>query len=366
MNELLEKSKIILVMGSGGVGKTTLAASLGMRAAQQGRRVLVMTIDPSLRLATSLGLSSAAQGPGVVSVGTSTTMGEGSLFAYLLNPEESFRSFVRRSIPDAHLAGRLLNNKLFQQLSTTLSGSQEFSSLERLLEFHGSGQYDLIVLDTPPTQHAVNFLEAPGKLRALFDDSVSKWFLQPAEKQGLFRKVVHRGTLQVLKAMELVTGPDFVDELREFFISAQDLQQAIVHSSCRFEEILGRESTRVLLVASGNKSKNKEVSYLAHELKKRGQGLYGVIVNRCYPSWMEGEGFEEFEGKEMEFSDPRLTDLCRGLSLEYREKISSLQQIQTSLGEGSDFVMVPELRGGVVGQKSLEEFGQILYKSWKR
>lgn len=349
MDELIKNSKVILVAGSGGVGKTTISASLGVVAAQTGRKVLVMTIDPSLRLATSLGLNQDSKD--VVSVD------DNHLFAYLLDSKSSFQSFVKTAIDNPNEAEKLINNKIFKQLSTTLSGSQEFTSLERLAYFHDSGNYDLIILDTPPTQHAIDFLEAPEKLYTLFDDSVLKWFRWPTQNQGLLREIVNRGTKQVFKVFERSTGSDFMNELREFFTNVQVLRQSIIYNSRRAEKVLSDVSTQFILVANGNKSKNRELNLLGQQLKKRGAHLHTVVINKCHPLW--------FNGEEMVFPDSKITELCRGLTLEYMEKNSRLDQIATTLESGSQFVRIPEFDGGVVGRESLEEFAKVLSKNWR-
>lgn len=346
MESLIQSSKVILVMGSGGVGKTTVAASLGVVAAQMGRKVLVMTIDPSLRLATSLGLSRDSKR--VVPVD------KDCLFAYLLDSESSFHSFVRESIDHPDRAKKLLSNKLFKQLSTTLSGSQEFTSLERLVFFHDSNDYDLIILDTPPTQHAIDFLGAPEKLYTLFDDSVSKWFLRPVQDQGPLRRMIHRGTERVFKTFEMATGAEFVNELREFFISVHGLRKSITRISRQAESILSDESTQFILVTSGNQSKDREVNHCVQQLKDRNLHLKAIVVNKCHPPW--------FNGEEMVFSDPEITELCKELSLEYMGKNSYLDQMQRT----TPLVKVPEFKGDIVGLESLESFSRILLENWEK
>ena len=146
-------------MGSGGVGKTTLSASFAVAAAKMGRRVLVMTIDPSRRLKVALGIESRGSAT-ITRVPNQNYQGE--IFALLLDAESIFREFITSSSTDATVAGRLLKNRLYKELSTTLSGSQEFTSLLQLSKIATDERFDLIILDTPPAQHAIDFLEAPG------------------------------------------------------------------------------------------------------------------------------------------------------------------------------------------------------------
>lgn len=159
MNNWLSKTKILVCVGTGGVGKTTVAASLGIAAAKKGLNVLVLTIDPAKRLAQALGLNSEKTGD----VFVPDQNFKGKLFAGIIDPEASFSEFVKYNSSDKNKAETLLNNTLFKQLSTNLSGSQEFTSLDRLYRAVNSNKYDLVILDTPPAQNAMDFFKAPEK-----------------------------------------------------------------------------------------------------------------------------------------------------------------------------------------------------------
>lgn len=185
MDDLIKRNKIIVCAGSGGVGKTTVSAALGVRAAELGLRVLVLTIDPAKRLATSLGLV-----PGQADeVKVQNFDCDGALFAAAIDPEKIFGEFIKASAKNPEAAERLLRNRLYKQLATTFSGSQEFTSLERLAVAAESASYDLVILDTPPAQHALEFLEAPAKIYALFQDSITKWFVGGGQSSGLFQNL---------------------------------------------------------------------------------------------------------------------------------------------------------------------------------
>lgn len=213
MRDLLAQAKILICVGSGGVGKTTVSSAIALKAAQMGRRVLVLTVDPAKRLKSTMGLENLDQSqiehPSI----------KGSLTAAVIDNKKIFDDFVDRVAGDSLSKEKILKNKLYIQLSTTLSGSQEFTALEKLYSSFQSGKYDLIVLDTPPAQHAMDFLGAPKKLAYLFSERITKWFRisSKGEKLGFFSSLIQSGTKQVIKALELLTGSEFIRELSDFF-----------------------------------------------------------------------------------------------------------------------------------------------------
>lgn len=274
--------KTIICVGSGGVGKTSVAAALAIRAAMSGQRALVMTIDPSKRLKTSLGL--VGNHGEIVEVPLPDA--QGKLYALLLDAEKIFTEFVVSSASQKSQADRLLRNRLYQQLSTTLSGSQEFTSLLQLSKIAESDEFDLVILDTPPAQHAVEFLEAPGKLQTLFQESIVRWFIGK-EEVGIFRRIVAKGTQVVLSALEKITGSQFMQELSDFFQSVQSLQKKINHKTGQVQELLKSPQTAFVLVTSFDEVKLQEASALKEYLGARNYQLILSIINRAFPSWYE-------------------------------------------------------------------------------
>ena len=169
LDELLKTKKVIVCCGSGGVGKTTISASLGVRAAELGLKTLVLTIDPAQRLMTSLGLKSTNE-----EVRVTPERFPGELYAAMLDMKRTFDEFIVRLDPSNEVARQVLKNHVYQQLSTALNGSQEYTAMERLLQAVSSGRYDIVILDTPPTKHAIDFLNAPTKIYTLFQESIIK------------------------------------------------------------------------------------------------------------------------------------------------------------------------------------------------
>lgn len=272
--------KVLVCAGSGGVGKTTMSAAIGMALAEKGLRVMVLTIDPARRLAQALGFQDHLEEVSVPHL-------SGRLSAGVIEPDIIFDRFVRESSTSAEAAERLLKNRLYRQLSRSLSGSQEFTALERLLEVYESGKYDVILLDTPPAEHALDFLKAPNRIYSLFQDSVTKWFVQPEGEAPLWQRIMNRGTQTVLAALERVTGASFIRELADFFQSMASLQLRVSERSKKVHQLLTGKQTGFLLVTGFDQVKLKEAEEFLTELKASGHDLKGVIVNRAFPEWLD-------------------------------------------------------------------------------
>jgi anion-transporting ArsA/GET3 family ATPase len=283
--DLLKEHKVLICVGSGGVGKTTLSSSLGVLAARRGMKVLVMTIDPSLRLREALGLEKTTSD--IVKVPNQNYSGR--LDASLLVSEEIFEKFIRKAAKYPEMAEKLVRNRLYQLLSTTLNGSQEFTALLQLTQIVESKDYDLVILDTPPAQHAVDFLQAPQKLEALFQEGIVRWFLGDIESVGLIRKIVSRGTRTVLGVLEKITGSKFMNELTDFFSSIQVVQGHILRQTSEVQKILKSSDTGFLLITGFDEVKLQEAENLNVYISERNFNLAGVIINRALPDWPEGE-----------------------------------------------------------------------------
>jgi anion-transporting ArsA/GET3 family ATPase len=275
----LNQYKVIVCAGTGGVGKTTIAAALGELFARQGRRALVLTIDPARRLASALGMSGQAE------EFRAPLQASGELWAAMIDSSVIFDRFVRRASATPEQAQRLLRNRLYQELSRSLNGSQEFTALERLLEAEESGRYDVVILDTPPSQHAIDFLRAPERIFALFQESITKWFVQAESQNGFLQSLFHRGTKTVLSALERITGSQFIGELSDFFANMSVLQKEVAERSIRVHRLLTHADTGFVLVTGFDEAKLKESKIFAHHLRRTGHQLAAVVINRTFPEW---------------------------------------------------------------------------------
>lgn len=319
---LQSTTKTLICIGSGGVGKTTMAASLAVGFATEGQKVLVLTIDPSMRLAQALGVSLS----GDVETVRLPAGAKGQLFASVIDHQKTFEWFIRSASAHTNAdVNNLIKNKLYQQLSGRLSGSQDFTSLVSLYRYVQSGEYDLVILDTPPSQHTWNFLRAPEKIAMLFNEGVASWFRQnPDEKPGLLKRVLNAGTGQVLKALETLTGSQFMKELSAFFRAVQKWEGPLENYISNCHRILTSPSTEFLLVTALDSSRLIEAQKLSREILKHGYKLTSVVINRV-PEWAN------LSPADRESLSPRLKELIDYyVSLE-NDLTSRLTQLKKSL-----------------------------------
>lgn len=352
MASWIDPLKVIVCSGAGGVGKTTMAAALGLRAARDGRKVLVVTVDPARRLADAMGLKRMNE------IQRVCTFDRGELSAEMIDPGKVFADFVRRSSSRPEAAERLLQNRLFQQLTSTVSGSQEFTSLERLLEATEDSRYDLIILDTPPAQNATDFLRSPERIFALFQDSVTQWFIQKGG-EGFLQKAFHRSTRTVFSALEKITGKGFLTELSDFFMAAADIQGAVAARSIAVHRLLAAEQTGFMLVTAFDEAKLKEALDFASDLSRSGHFLRSVVINRARPQWLQPDpaysasvGSDESLQRLVAFHD-QLVDYFEVREQNYTDLLKRLHRQVTT-------IRVPEDKQVIEGLVGLERIATYL------
>lgn len=280
MKKVLREARVLICMGSGGVGKTTMSSALAVQAAREGRRVLALTIDPSQRLKTILGLATDG------AVKTVTVENGVSFDAAVVNHEQVFAAFVGKALEKSPTEARkILDNRLYRQLVSHLSGSQEFTSLQRLYQGSVEEKYDLVILDTPPAQHAIDFLNAPQKLAALFHEGIVKWFRAP-EGGSFLRRVVQAGTTKALGVVEMLTGAQFFRELTDFFRNVHSWSDRLEARLVDIHRLLVHPQTHFVLVSSHDAAKLAEAEVFAQELRRGGHRLSAIILNRTHPLWI--------------------------------------------------------------------------------
>ena len=355
VEELVKSTRVLVCAGSGGVGKTTVSASLGVFAAKLGLRVLVLTIDPAKRLATSLGIQ--ADFVGDVEVPGQSYAGK--LSAALIHPEIIFEQFIRNTLKDPLKEERLLKNSLYRQLATTLSGSQEFTSLEKLLRSVESNEYDLIILDTPPAQHAADFLSAPDKIYSLFQDSIMKWFVKSPEfrHSGILSRVLKRGTRTVMGALEKITGSDFVEELGLFFECVWGLQGQIRKRSLEVKNLLSSDQTKFVLVSGFDESKLLEGLEFKKDLQTDGYRLGAVVINRAFPIWKTAGKNRWPGGKETELVHC-LHALHSQFSQYHQSRTDAYKRFEEKIETGTKILRIPDMNIDIYGIDGLEKLSE--------
>ena len=332
-----------------------MSAAIGVRAAQLGRRTLVLTVDPAKRLAMALGLDLQDDSERPVPLENVS----GSLSAAVIDSKKIFDRFVRTHANGAEIIERIMRNRLYQQMSTTLSGSQEFTALERLLQAQESGLYDLVILDTPPTKHAMDFLTAPQRIGSLFQDSVTKWFFPQGDKpKGFIANLVGRGTRTVLKSLEILTGGPFIEELVDFFTAVRSIQQVLRDRTQMVQDLLTNTSTRFIVVTSFDAAKLTEAKYLQGQLKKLGYRLQAVIINRAFPLWLPGDVVAESRVA------PETVARVRKFYEAFREYYATRYTLYEEFAKGLDATIVvlriPEYRQDIHGLEDLHALAKVL------
>lgn len=359
MSQIFDNCEVMICVGSGGVGKTTMAAALGVLAAQSGKNVLVLTIDPAKRLAQTLGIEGHTE---IVEVPGADF--KGKLYAGIIDHKKVFDEFVLRAAGRDAAASRILENRLYLQLSTGLSGSQEFTSLEKLYSCYESKKYDLIILDTPPTKHALDFLAAPQKLAALFNEGIAQWFKDPeGKKKGLLANILNAGTKQVLRVLESLTGATFIRELADFFISIEKWQEQLQTRTTAAHRLLVSPRTHFCLVTAFDKAKLKEAEFFSREISKGGYHLNTLIVNRAFPSWLDTKtSLSEQSVSASKGSGSPLRQYYLDMQKFYADRESMYQFFDQSLGRQIQVIKVPDLIGEVSEVKSLVKLSTLLDK----
>ena len=217
---LVDRKHIILCCGSGGVGKTTTSAALAFLAASRGRSVLVLTIDPAKRLAQAMGLSTLSHDPQPIDISALTGADStGSLHGMMLDTKRTFDTLVEKYAPDDDVRNAILDNSYYQHISGSLAGSREFMAMERVYEIAVEEHYDLVVVDTPPSQHALDFIDAPQRMFDLFEGRFLQILLKPTQTIGKRSLLAfRRSSERYLKFLERLTGYQFLSDLSEFFL----------------------------------------------------------------------------------------------------------------------------------------------------
>jgi anion-transporting ArsA/GET3 family ATPase len=276
------------------VGKTTTSAALAAGLAVRGQKVAVLTIDPAKRLADSLGLEELGNTPRMVDpklFEPCVVEMKGELWAMMLDPKATFDDLVRKHAPDAETRDRILENRIYRQLSNALAGSQEYMAMEKLFEIHQEGRYDFLVLDTPPSRNALDFLDAPKRLTQFIEGRGMQMFMKPT---GLATKVVGRGSSMAMGVLKRVTGLDLLTDLSEFFQAFSGMVDGFRERAKRVSELLSDPATTFVVVCGPQGEPVNEAVYFHRKLVEAKLPVGGVIVNKVhYEADEEAEGEAE-------------------------------------------------------------------------
>jgi anion-transporting ArsA/GET3 family ATPase len=275
--DLVAERSIVVCCGSGGVGKTTTAAVVALEGARRGRRTVVVTIDPAKRLADALGLAGLTDTPSCID-------GDwpGELWATMLDTKSTFDALVVKHAATPAQGERILANRFYRNISGALSGTQEYMAMEKLYELHDESDFDLVVVDTPPTRHALDFLDAPRRLSRFLEHRLFRLLVAPS--RGLV-KAMNVAAQTFLRTVSKVVGGDVVDDAIAFFQAFEGMEEGFRERAARVSELLSAPETAFVLVASPRRDTVEEAHFFAERLQEAGITVEGLIVNRVHPSF---------------------------------------------------------------------------------
>jgi anion-transporting ArsA/GET3 family ATPase len=282
--KLLETRRVVVTVGAGGVGKTTTAAALAVAAARRGKRVLCLTIDPAKRLAESLGIERMSTEAMDIDPARFEAVGiplKGSLTAMMLDTKRTFDELIVRYSSTPEKAKALLENKLYKYVSTSLAGTQEYMAMEKLVAVKSDPRYDLIILDTPPTANALDFLDAPERLMEALDSATMRWFVQAFQSTGKFSlNVLAKSAALVLRGIGKITGGGFLESMAEFITELNDLFGGFKQRASMVQQSLRNPEVAFVLVTSPAPMSIQEVLYFSERLTEHRMPRGAFVVNR--------------------------------------------------------------------------------------
>jgi len=288
LSDILAEKRIVVCVGSGGVGKTSTAAAVAIEGARRGRKTLVLTIDPAKRLASSLGLENLGHEVQQVPAARLDALGErapgGELWAMMLDQKRAFDEVVERYASNPEAIARILANPVYAQISGALAGSQEYAAIAKLQEFDAAGTYDLIVVDTPPTSHALDFLDAPQKLTAAIDSPAIEWFRKwrGRESKRSGWNLVGKTGSYMFKRIAKFVGTRFLDDLAVFFTEFDDILGGFRERADASFKLLRQANVGFILVSSPEPLSVDEALFFHERLVGSAMPFAAFIVNKVH------------------------------------------------------------------------------------
>ncbi|MBL9038980.1 MAG: ArsA family ATPase [Archangium sp.] len=364
IGELLRTRRVIVCCGAGGVGKTTTAAALSLAAARAGRRVLVLTIDPSKRLAETLGVTRNPPAPVAISADRLKAAGitTGSLHAWMLDPKLVADESIRRLVKKPADAERVLSNRIYQQVSQMVAGMHEYTAMEALHRFVNEGRYDLVVLDTPPSRHALDFLEAPRRLAGLVEGRALQAFLPKKDS------LVARAASKVLeKVLGAVFGEEFASEFITFLFSFSSIFAALNVDVNEMRTFLSGSDVAFLLVTSPAPETLTEALFFRDKTRELGLPFRGFVLNRSRASNVDDAWPDETTlgalSTEALAGLPKLQAMAQVELEAARRHAALLGELRTRAGDEGVALAVPELPQGADDLTTLLAVADVLAAS---
>ncbi len=361
--DLLEGKRVCVCGGSGGVGKTTTSAAIALGMAARGAKVAVVTIDPAKRLANALGLEELHNEPRRVELTSGRIRMRGELWAMMLDPKRTFDDLIDRIAPDEARAHEIKANRVYRELSTAVSGSQEFTAIAKLYDLAQAGDFDLLVLDTPPSRNALDFFEAPGRLSSFLEGRAMKAFIRPT---GVGMRVLGRSAAPVLGALRRVTGVDLLADISTFFHLLEDMTGDFTERAAQVEQMLRAPTTAFLLVTSPQHAPIEEAMWFQRTLAEQGLGFAGVVVNRVHHDVLgDGEPADLLEALRQALPDglaERVAENFRDYHVLARRDDRNIARLAGEV-DGRPLLLVPHLDDDVHDIEGLLRVRRYLFAS---
>jgi anion-transporting ArsA/GET3 family ATPase len=364
LEKRLEGKQVCVCVGAGGVGKTTVSAAVGLGLAMRGKKVVVVSIDPAKRLAGALGLQELPGEPHRIEPRTLAEHGvqaRGELWAMMLDSKRTFDDLIGRLAPDERTRDEVLSNRIYRELSSAVAGSQEFTAVAKLFELHRDGAWDTIVLDTPPSRDALDFLDAPDRLTNFLEGRALKLLLSPG---GVARGLLGRGAGLMFSMFARVTGVNLLGELSGFFGSLSSLTDGFRERARGVERLLRDPLTGFLIVTSPEHEPAREAVFLHAQLIREQMGFDGLIVNRVHDRGLDGhtpEQLAQLLSAELGASlATRVAGNLADFDVLTRRDRASVAKLSKQLGE-PDPLLVAHLDGDVQDLRGLTLVAERLF-----
>ena len=357
--------RVLVCVGAGGVGKTTTSAALALGLAIEGQKVAVVTIDPAKRLASALGLQELSGEPTLIDPKAFAAAGVeigGELWAMMLDAKRTFDDIVTRLAPDEQAREEILANPVYRELSTAVAGSHELSAIAKLYELYEEHDFDVIVLDTPPSRNALDFLDAPNRLLGFLHGRALQVFLAPG---GLTARLFGRGTALVFAIFARVTGVDMLSELSHFFRSLSGVIEGFGERTAGVAELLRSSETSFLIVTSPESEPAREARYLGERLAAAGMSPGELIVNRVHRDGLDGHSVDELTELLTHELGAGLAGRVAGNLADFdvlvRRDEQTVAELSAALGERTP-ILVPDLDEDVQDLLSLSRISEYLFE----
>jgi anion-transporting ArsA/GET3 family ATPase len=354
IQQLLMEKQLLICVGAGGVGKTSMAATMGVHAAMMGRKVLVLTIDPAKRLANSLGLHEFGNEETQIDL---TSLGDtkGELWAMMLDGKHAFHELIDRVAEDEATKKAIYDNNIYQSIADTIVGNQEYMATEKLYDVIHLGGYDLVILDTPPVKNALDFLESPGRMAQFVDKRIMQWFLADGKDRGMLRRLISGTSSKIFGLLGHVFGKDFLEDIAVFFQHFKELYEGFQERHQAVEALFRDPKTGFLIVFSPTEPAVEVAKFFIEQLKIRKMPLLGAIANQCHEAIPTSESSQE---RLREICENNSQDLAGDTSNRMMARMRSAHNRLLMLQEYEQ-TLVSGVQSGLTNQQRLQQVPKV-------